>query len=199
MEFQIRAGCTKDIGKDSGHWLFVDIGFSARKRSCGVVKGAGRPQQCTFGELVKLVVGEANTAADQPLHLLLEAPLSAAFNRDGNPTGRSVEKSKDGLTRYWYMGSGALTLIASGYLLRELIKCGVQRDVKLFEGFLSFKPSGAKSSHASDAKKLQKVVWNPTPRSIVPPCKLTVKDDDILKSAHEFTGQDFGVPPVVLA
>ena len=145
MPFEIIAGSTTDINKDSGQWLIVDIGFSSTECSCGIWKGSGKPCVTTFGNLVKLVTHAVQKAGTQPLNLLIEAPLSVAFQKDGNPTRRSCD-SQGGKHRDWYVNAGATTLIAAGYLLRALHGCRIQRDVRLFEGFISFKPSEAKPS-----------------------------------------------------
>ena len=90
MGFKICAGKVSDLRQDSGDWLFVDVGFSSKGKTCGVLKGAGNPELRTFRGMVDLVLQEVQVTG-QPLNLLLEAPLSAAFNQSRNPTGRSIE------------------------------------------------------------------------------------------------------------
>ena len=41
--FPIIAGRVADIYPDSGQWLIVDVGFSTRERTCGVLNGGGDP------------------------------------------------------------------------------------------------------------------------------------------------------------
>ena len=198
MTFHIRAGCVSEIHKHEGEWLFVDLGFSAESRSCGVLKDGGMPYNVTFGELVNLATREVAESNAKPLNLLLEAPLSATFNRNGNPTGRSFEK-QDGSTRYWYLQGGAVVMIAAGHLLRALVGCGIQRDVRLFEGFVSFKASTARSSHTEDVLRLREAVWNPAEAWIVAPDQIRKASSDHLESAFAFAAMDFGIPPVVCA
>ena len=198
MTFHIRAGSVSEIHKHEGEWLFVDLGFSAESRSCGVLKDGGVPYNITFRELVNFAIREVTENDPRPLNLLLEAPLSAAFNKNGNPTGRSFEK-QNGRTRYWYLQGGAVVAIAAGHLLRALVRCGAQRDVRLFEGFVSFKSSTAKSSHTEDVLKLREAVWNPAEAWIVTPDQIRRTDSDRIESAFAFAAMDFGIPPVVCA
>jgi hypothetical protein len=87
----IQAGAVTDIRPESGEWLFVDVGFSSAGKTCGVLSGTNAPECVTFGELSKRVVA-AGAQAGPPLNLLIEAPLSVAFNARGNPTGRTIER-----------------------------------------------------------------------------------------------------------
>lgn len=198
MTFQIRAGRTPEISKESGDWLFVDVGFSSKKKSTGILKGDGQPEEVTFSKLVEEVVCETRKNAGRPLNLLLEAPLSAAFNKDGNPTGRLIER-KDSRHRYWYENSAPALIVATGHLLRAVVDSGIRREVRLFEGFVSFKEPGKRSSHIDDVLNLRQAVWNPTPTSIVQPSALKRDASDTLEWALKFAGIDYGVPPVVVA
>ena len=201
MTFKIRAGDVSELRKDGIDWLFVDVGFSSKNKTCGVLKGEGRPELSTFGKLVELAVQEARTGTDsRTLNMLLEAPLSVAFTKDGNPAGRSVERH-NGRHRYWYEGAGASLIVATGHLLRAVNDCGIQRDVRLFEGFVSFKRRGARSSHTDDVLALRKAAWDtsPPPGSVRAPCNLKINPSDSLRSAFAFAGMDFGIPPVVIA
>ena len=203
MGFKICAGKVSDLRQDSGDWLFVDVGFSSKGKTCGVLKGAGNPELRTFRGMVDLVLQEVQVTG-QPLNLLLEAPLSAAFNQSRNPTGRSIESidgknRKNRKHRYWYEGPAGNLVVASGYLLRAMLDCEIQREVRLFEGFVSFKPSKTKSSHTKDVKRLRKAAWNPTPDCVFAPCKLRKNDSDTLQSVFKFADMNFGIPPVVVA
>ena len=195
MGFQIRAGCLDDL-KQMGEWLFVDVGFSATRRTCGVLNGTGQPREVTFRGLVNLTIKEAQRNDAGPLNLLLEAPLSVAFNEHGNPTGRSFER-RGRETRYWYLGAAPTLIIATGHLLRSLVDSEVQRDVRLFEGFVSFKSGNRKSNHIEDVKKLRNAVWNLEQDCIVTPENIKLCDSDMIESAFKFGGMDFGIPPVV--
>lgn len=194
MKYQIRAGYVSEISKESGDWLFVDVGFASKRKSCGILKNDGQPVNLTFRAMVECVVNEAQSVTDRPLNLLLEAPLSSAFNKDGNPTGRNGEL-KGGRHRYWYESSGVTMVVATGYLLRALVECGVQREVRLFEGFVSFKDRDNPSSHEDDVEALREVVWNQHMCSIVSPADLKREATDKLVSAHRFAGMDFDIPP----
>ena len=198
MTLKIRAGCVDDIHKDSGNWLFIDIGFSSNKKSCGFLKGKGCPEPITFGDLVKQVVEETQKETDV-LNMLIEAPLSVAFNEDRNPTFRKPETRKvnDKVVdhRGWWYGAGAITMLAAGYLLRKLEDCGDKRDVRLFEGFVSFKPKDDTSSDIKDVEALRDSVWDPTRRCVYGPCDLKINDSDI-ESAFPHIYR--GIPPVVI-
>jgi len=67
--------------------IAVDMGFSSRKASCGLAcdKKLSLPKKCTFGDLVKLF---DQKFARKPFILIIEAPLSGAFNLKGNPAAR---------------------------------------------------------------------------------------------------------------
>ena len=199
----IIAGCSTDICKDSGQWLIVDIGFSSSKPSCGVWNGTGKPIAVTFGDLVTLATREAQKPGPPHLNLLLEAPLSAAFQKNGNPIRRSCD-SQGGEHREWYVNAGATTLIAAGYLLWALYSCQQQRSVRLFEGLLSFKRSGAKpkskadraAEHKKDALKLKNAVWTMANAEIIEPKDLGQKTDHQIKSAFPFLDKQL-IPPVI--
>lgn len=204
MASQIRAGSVWEICKDSGEWMIVDLGFSATKPSCGIWTEANCTRVVEFGQLVKRVIEEAQKADSRPLNLLLEAPLSVAFNKRCNPTRRRCENSKDGKYRLWYVNAGAATLIAADHLLRKLNGCQIQREVRLFEGFVSFKNPNAQAKtrnervqeHICDVLKLKNAVWDPTQACIFAPENLKHQDGDTIQSAFAFLCKDL-VPPVI--
>lgn len=198
MTPHLRAGRTSEINRASGDWLFVDVGFASKSKSSGILRGDGQPKVVTFSDLAYMVLREACENSSRPLNLLLEAPLSAAFNRDRNPTGRSVER-KDSRHRYWYENSAPALIVATGHLLRPVYDGGAGREVRLFEGFVSFKEPEERTSHIKDVMNLRRAVWNPTPISIVRPSELKRADSDTLESALKFAGMDYGIPPVVVA
>ena len=121
----IRAGRTNEATPDSGEWVFVDVGFSKESSSCGVLSGEGDPEQLTFSETKNHLVERA-TASTEPLNLVLEAPLSVAFDSKGNPTHRSIEL-RDGKQRYWYVSAGASVLVAATYLIRAISDASIAR------------------------------------------------------------------------
>ena len=205
MAYRIIAGSTTDIKKDSGQWLIVDIGFSSSRPSCGVWNGTGEPIAVTFGCLVKLVTREAQKPKPRHLNLLLEAPLSVAFQQNGNPVGRSCDRQGN-QTRLWYVNAGATTLIAAGYLLRALYDCQPKRNVRLFEGFVSFKRSEDRpnskaeqiEAHKKDVLKLKDAVWTLANAEIIDlrdPCSSKNLDHRI-ESAFPFL-DELLIPPVI--
>ena len=193
----IRAGCVSEVHRESGEWIFVDVGFSRDDASCALLVAEGEPTAITFAELIVRVL-DLPSRQDSPLNLLIEAPLSVAFTADGNPTGRSVER-RGSETRYWYVGLGCGVLVPAMYLLRRVVAKGPRREIRLFEGFASFKPKGVASSHVQDVLRLREVVWHPVehPGAIVAPHQLSLDPDDQLFCAFKVAGMDFGVAPVV--
>ena len=187
-----------DATPNSGEWVFVDIGFSRNSRSCGFAVGDSEPQEVVFGSLAPQILSVIGKGRG-PLNLLIEAPLSVAFNAKGNPTGRRIEK-RGYCTRYWYVGSGCTVLVATTYLLRELYEANSTRRVRLFEGFVSFKEQGASSFHTGDVAELRNIAWSrgQTPGRVVGPHELKAEKGDILCSAFAVSGMDLGVPPVVV-
>ena len=190
-------GVRDQARRDSGQWVFVDIGFSGHSKTCGIAIGDSQPRDVRYGDLASRIALELEAGAS-PLNLLIEAPLSVAFKADGNPTGRRIEK-KNGQTRYWYVGAGAAVLLATTYLLRCLYDMRPSREVRLFEGFASFKSKKRRSSHADDVSNLRSVAWGDIQKgTIVEEGRLKMRDDDILVSAFAVSGMDFGIPAVVV-
>ena len=126
---RITAGKVRDIEdvrqnkKLLEDWIFVDIGFARQDNSCGVAIGTDVAKKVEFAELVKLVV-RAVQKEGKSLNLLLEAPLSMAFTKAGNPWPRNFEWSTrsqgndspqwfkdliDPSERFWYSRAGAST------------------------------------------------------------------------------------------
>jgi len=193
----IRAGHVREVTRTAGEWVFVDVGFARDARSCGLLVGEGDACEVTFAEVVRRV-SEVASGQGRPMHLLIEAPLSVAFTAAGNPTGRTVER-RGRETRYWYVGLGCGVLMSAMYLLHGVVATRPRREVRLFEGFASFKSRETGSSHARDVLRLREVVWEPPrhPGAIVPPEELAIEPSDLLSSAFRVAGMDFGVPPVV--
>ena len=183
--------------RDSGEWVFVDIGFSQNSKSCGIAIGDSKPCVIHYGDLGCRIARELKKGSS-PLNLLIEAPLSVAFDAQGSPTGRKIERrGRD--TRYWYVGAGAATLLATTHLLRRLYDMHPAREIRLFEGFASFKSKTATSSHAADVCKLRSVAWGESEEgTIVGRDELKMNEDDILLSAFAVSGMDFGIPAVMV-
>jgi hypothetical protein len=177
--------------------VYVDVGFSAIARSSGIALGDDAPQEVTFGQLAQVLVGMACQPGD-PMNLLIEAPLSVAFSVHGNPTGRSVEKRKGEVSRFWYTGPGAAVLAAAQHLIRAVVDAGPRREIRLVEGFASFKRGDMKSSHSGDVVALRQVVHGLGDGRIVAPEALLLSPTDKLQSAFLVMGLNCGVPPIVI-
>lgn len=90
-------------------------------------------------------------------------------------------------------------MVAATYLLRSISDLGSNGDVRLFEGFASFKPKGQKSSHANDVLGLRDIAWAKSDKGrIISPEQLGRHQYDKLESAFKVSGMDFGVPPVIV-
>jgi len=193
------AGEAHQIHKDSGEWVFVDIGFSREGKTGGFLIGEQQPVRLTFSDLQQQLirVSRENTG---PLNLVLEAPLSVAFSARGNPAGRSFEKSDQG-HRYWYAGLGCQVTVAATYLLRAVLAAQPTREVRLFEAFVSFKPKDKSSSHEGDVKAMRAVVWRSAaePGDVIHPHEIPGPYASSVQSAFAVCGFDLGVPPVIVA
>ena len=96
--------------------------------------------------------------------------------------------------KHRYTGPGCNVMVASFYLLRKLLSLTSSCEVRLFEGFVSFKPN--KQSHEEDVEALRKVVREKD--SIIPVENLKANKNDKLTSAFDVMGLDVEVPPVIL-
>jgi len=90
-------------------------------------------------------------------------------------------------------------MVATLYLMKELTSIDPKGEIKLFEGFISFKTG--KSDHLKDVKLLRAVVKDPHKyaKFIIEP---TVNDGSEIKSAFEIMGSSFkyfGIPPVIMS
>ena len=144
------------VSRDPREWIFVDIGFSNSKKSCGIAIGESEsPRSITFAKLIEEIVRQLNEIRS-PVNLLIEAPLSVAFNAQENPTGGKIEK-RGKRTRYWYVGPGAATFLATMHLLNRLSCEKLPTPIRLFEGLASFKEKRGGSSHEEDVEKLRRI------------------------------------------
>ena len=82
--------------------------------------------------------------------------------------------------RRWYIGPGAATMVAATCLVRRLKNLRPENDIRLFEGFVSFKRRGDRGK-------------------IVGPDKLRMSEDNVLRSAFKVAGMDLGIPAAVFA
>lgn len=194
----IRAGCVEEIDPAIGYWIYVDPGFSSTKRSCGLLLGDGAPTLHTFAEMSRALVAIARSSGPA-VNLVVEAPLSVAFSAAGNPIGRSVER-RGSKVRYWYTGLGCAVLVASTHLMRALTDACPVREIRLFEGLVSFKDRGQVSDHCADVLRLHAVVHGMAGAgNIVPPSALLSSPSHTLRSAFHVAGMDYGMPPVIEA
>ena len=120
--------------------------------SCGLIFGASEPRCVNFSEACRSS-GEWINHQPSPINRMVEAPLSVAFDLEGNPIPRKVEKLAS-QTRPGYSGPGATVLIATLHLVTHLRDHCPEAFITLFEGFVSFKPPEAKSDHIWDAVRL---------------------------------------------
>lgn len=144
--------------------IAVDLGFSQNSASTGVAWRSDRNSSIehgnfTFAQAVSKT--QELMSGCKAASLILEAPLSATFNNNGNPAVRSQferrydEAKQRNVSRPWYSGPGAATLIAALFFLRRIqAPSEFQPGAKflLFEGFHTFKQSA--TSHEQDAIEL---------------------------------------------
>ena len=203
MPDNIVAGRFIEINDRSGQWLIIDIGFSSKEPSCGVLNHDEEARVVTFAELKQFVIREVRKDSEEPLNMLIEAPLSVAFQQSGNPTRRLCD-IQDGKFRDFYVNAGASTLIATSYLLRSLVGCEFQRKVKLFEGHVSFKrpedrpktKAQKRKAHKKDVMSLKSAVWNRTDTEIFDLRGLRWSPDHRIESAFPFLHRHL-IPPVI--
>ena len=148
----IRAGVKSEISLSTGEWLILDIGFANKSNSCGLLINRKSPVELQFNEARERICRFISNST-KPVNLVMEAPLSVAFDSKGNPKGRAVEK-QGSKTRYWYSGPGCSVMVAALYLVKTITEIPTNTEVRLFEGFVSFKESGKKSIHSRDVELL---------------------------------------------
>ena len=194
----IRAGTKSEIFLPSGEWLILDIGFANTSRSCGLLVNQEEPVNLQFNEAKDKICRFISNSTN-PVNLVIEAPLSVAFDSKGNPKGRKVEKQRS-KTRYWYVSPGCTVMVAALYLVKAITEAPSNVEIRLYEGFVSFKESGEESDHSRDVELLREVVKNPShyPKSIIEPEALKMDDSDTLQSAFRVAGLDVGIPPLIM-
>lgn len=194
----IRAGSINEVDTASGSWVFIDIGFANKAKSCGLLFDDRKPIEVTFNQAVENICRHIQTN-HTPVNLVIEAPLSVSFDNNGNPKGRAVEK-QNGKTRYWYVSLGCTVMVAALYLVRAIHNSKPSNEVCLFEGFVTFKDSNDKSNHSRDVLLLRDIVNNRNENidAIISPDRLKMNSTDIIKSAFLVAGLDLGVPPILM-
>lgn len=209
MPLEVIAGCSSVIGnyeaeKDPNEWMIIDIGFSIKNRSSGVWTATNGAKAVSFGDLVNLLSKEFQRREPADLNLVIEAPLSIAFQENGNPTMRTCDRVPGkSQPRPYFTNAGATTFIAAQMLFRELRHCEVRRTVRLFEGFLSFKSSNDESrpkgeaSHIEDVLKIKEAIWTGRDCKIFAPEMLPQSSDHRMESAaFPFVDRNL-IPPVI--
>jgi hypothetical protein len=197
----IEAGTREQISWGEGNWVFLDIGFSATRPSSGLLIGDAEPINKTYSAATGLVVQHITSVAS-PTNLVIEAPLSVCFNSNDNPTGRKIERdASDGklTTRYWHAGLGCTVMVAAMYLIRAIAEAAPKRDVRLFEGFVTYKKRGENSDHRLDVRLLREVVMEPIQfaNCIMSQDDLLLDKTDKIISSFEVCGMNCGVPAVI--
>jgi hypothetical protein len=194
------AGIREQITWGDGNWLFLDIGFSANKSSSGLLIGDGEPRTWQFGDASRRIIDHVKRAAS-PTNLVIEAPLSVCFNKSGNPTGRLIERqSVEGKTRtrYWHAGLGCAVMVAAMYLLRDIADATPANQVRLFEGFVSYKDRALRNDHSDDVLLLREVVKDPKRfADCIVGAEMLCGSADKIVSAFKVCGIDCDVPPVI--
>lgn len=192
----IRAGRVDELIWDNESWIVLDVGFAkSGTASSGLGIGTADPVNMTFAD-ARVRIIQCIIDAGRPLNLVIEAPLSVAFDINGNPIGRRFEKREGSGIRYWYLGAGATISIAALYLLHDLMHQEIEAEVRLFEGFATFKPRGI-SNHKADVEALRRVVkyeqgW------IIDPTEFALNPEDRIESLFQIIGMDAGIPPLLV-
>lgn len=157
--------------------IAVDLGYSSRRKSCGIARSETRDAKCfRFGEAIAFVADSLRDNAEQVL--VLEAVLSTSHCEKGNPRDRGQFERG----RSWYYGPGAVTFLAAARFLSELHRAlPAGQQVLLAEAFLSNKAE--RSRHDGDASLIATTFWKR-------PTEL------LIEGVEPITPLVMGVPPV---
>ena len=129
--------------------IAVDMGFSGRTASCGyaIRANANDPvvsENKRFHDCLATVVKQFENLGEAIL--ILEAPLSSAFDRLGNPQPRG-DFERHPKPRWWSLGPGASMSLAAMYFLKRFVEAvPAHTKCHLIEGFVV----GADSGHDAD-------------------------------------------------
>lgn len=194
----IKAGKKEDVLWSPDEWIFIDIGFSNNKKSCGYLVGDNEPENLRYGEMVRRLLGDLE--ARELANIVIEAPLSVAMDKFKNPVARNFERI--GIrTRYWYAGLGCGVLLAALRLIKDLHDAKLNSSIHVFEGFVSFKAAGV-SDHKKDVRHLRDIVKTAKVKTdqILAPSSLTTDPSHELESAFKLLniGLDDEIPAVLL-
>lgn len=194
---KISAGTLGNINWKDGGWLILDLGFSNQTESCAILQQDGIEDCFTYGKAVEKIIEIAEK--NRTTNLVIEAPLSVSFDRHDNPKGRQGERLDNGQHRYWYVGLGCSVLVASSYLIKKLADHPSTAEIRLFEGFVSFKERGKKSDHLADVNSLRKAIegYYGGCDHVIRPDDVTLDDGDRVTSAFDILGLNIGIPPII--
>jgi hypothetical protein len=173
IPFQLRKApaAAVDIGfsKAEGH----STGFATDSPDYGCKRTKTRIDDGIWHENFSFAEAIEQTASVfrrwQPEHLavlIVEAPLSENFDREGNPKHRGTFE----VSTPWYHRAGALTALAGCYFLKKLAEAldGSERTIHLVEGFVTGRASG---NHRLVARNLLST-WRVGGRLIEPASQL---------------------------
>ncbi len=151
-------------GAERGPLIVIDIGYSARRRTCGMIwSGEAEGEACKFGASIRKSAALLQVDGFEDAVLVLEAPLSVCHDEAGNPQLRAPSEKGRG----WYYGAGAMTLIAAQHFLWELAMLLPEgRELALAEAFLSNKPGPV--AHVLDARRILAQFWGRPPEELAP-------------------------------
>jgi len=196
----IEPGTCNQIKWDDDSWIIWDVGFGEDVKSSGLLVPHMEPKCFRFSCAKHLIIDHVKNAKSLT-NLVIEAPLSVCFNKDGNPTPREcVERVEvDGKTehRRWYQAGGIM--ISAMYMIRAIVDAAPKQSVRLFEGFVSYKTKGVRSNHCRDVTLLREVIQDPEKFSecIYSQRGLTGDATNRVESAFKLCGIDCGVPAVI--
>ncbi len=208
--YNIVAGTRDDLRLDSNEWLIIDIGYARTRSTNAIWRSDETLRSIYFRQVTPLVIKTARLKADQPLHLAIEAPLSAAFDGGGEPTTRPCDEwpipnAAKPDTRLWCSNAGASTLVLAEFLLRDLHEDNIgPRLIKLFEGHVSFKyrenhrprfPQ-ARNTHEADVLAIKHEIEYRTEANIFDEARLRRDQNPTLKSPFGFLAENL-LPPVI--
>ncbi|MEM6914648.1 MAG: hypothetical protein AAF511_11805 [Pseudomonadota bacterium] len=189
------SGCPRGFSRSADDWITIDLGFAGRQSNGKVRRSTGlripeyqTAKNVTYGEAIAEVLRTLRSAV-KPINLMLEAPLSIAFDKKGNPAPRRFEQ-RDKSARYWYLQGGAVTLIAAAQLIARLERAEGP-EVRLFEAFLTFKTQS--QDHKDDADRMLDAALNENP---LENHEMRQHPQDQLESSTARFGMNFGIPPV---
>ena len=210
VRYNIVAGSSDDISLDSNEWLIIDIGYARKSPTNAIWRSDETLGSFYFRQAKPLVIETARLNPDQPLHLAIEAPLSAAFDGHGEPTTRPCDEwpkpnAAEPDTRLWCDNAGASTLVLAEFLLRDLHEENIgPRRIKLFEGHVSFKyrenhrsrfPQ-AGDNHQADVLAIKYEIEYRTEANIFDEARLRREPNPTLKSPFGFLTEDL-IPTVI--